>query len=310
MRQFLLDIYSGLAKRITGRGLGLARLPGTSWLNNAVLTRLSSAELHTKVLGHRMYLNPADDKLTPHLLTFGTFDLSQTEMLGTIIRPGMRVIDAGANIGYFTLLAAKAVGNEGSVWAFEPEPDNFNLLIKNIEANGYTTVHAIPMALSNESSSRLFFTDRRSGVHGSFSSDNLWREGDGLQVSTTTLDDFARTEMDGALIDFIKVDIQGAEALFVEGAIDILRDQGPLVFMEYWPHGLRNLGADPIAHLRTLEELGYSMRLLEERHGNLRPITLPEIVELENAASTKADPAFFDLNILFEKTLRVRPPID
>ena len=72
-----------------------------------------------------------------------------TDVVTKEIQPGDTVLDLGANIGYFTLLFAKLVGNNGIVFAFEPEPQNIALLTKNIKINNYKNVTLVPKAVSN-----------------------------------------------------------------------------------------------------------------------------------------------------------------
>jgi FkbM family methyltransferase len=67
-----------------------------------------------------------------------------------IVKEGMVVVDIGANIGYYTLIAAKLVGKSGIVYVFEPMPSNYECLCKNIEVNGYTNVVLIQKAVSNK----------------------------------------------------------------------------------------------------------------------------------------------------------------
>ena len=90
--------------------------------------------------GHKLYIDSSDISLTPALLmSGGVWESGITALLGKIISPGMTVVDIGANIGYHTLTAANLVGFNGKVYAFEPEPGNFNLLNKNIHINKYSS---------------------------------------------------------------------------------------------------------------------------------------------------------------------------
>ncbi|SRR6266545_2940317 len=90
------------------------------------------------VHGHRMVLHdPARDRfIAPSLLHAGCFKPFETELVMNEVRPGDVVVDVGAHIGYFTLLLAALVGPKSRVFAFEPDPDNFALLCRNVELNG------------------------------------------------------------------------------------------------------------------------------------------------------------------------------
>src|ERR1035441_6724268 len=72
-------------------------------------------------------------------------------LLGSLIRPGMTVFDIGAHVGHYTLLAARIVGPTGRVYAFEPEPENFALLKRNVELNGYKNVTCVPKEIGRAS---------------------------------------------------------------------------------------------------------------------------------------------------------------
>ena len=83
-----------------------------------------------------------------------------------ILKPGMVVLDIGANIGYHTLISSKLVGNTGKIYSFEPEPHNFKLLLKNIEINEFKNIIPINKALSNNiGSTKLFLDTQSENIH-------------------------------------------------------------------------------------------------------------------------------------------------
>ena len=83
-----------------------------------------------------------------------------TKLFKKEMKQGMIVVDIGAHIGYFTLLAARLVGETGRVFAFEPDPDNYSLLIKNVSVNGHDNVIPVQKAVSNKTGQvRLFLDD-------------------------------------------------------------------------------------------------------------------------------------------------------
>lgn len=137
------------------------------------------------------------------------------------LQPGMAMIDAGANIGYYTLLAARAVGLQGHVYAFEPAPSTAELLRKNIEVNGYgSRVTVVPKAITNKSSKvRIFLDDVHSGTSSMFS-DGL--EKDAVEVEGISLDEFFSSK-GWPPIHIIKMDIEGAEKLALDGMRELSR---------------------------------------------------------------------------------------
>src|SRR5437867_3185244 len=104
---------------------------------NLVLTHLHSQAL---VRGHWMHLDPTDSVVSPTLRHFGVFEPFETQLVQQMVRPGDVVLDVGANIGYYTLIFAELVGEQGHVYAFEPDPRNFAFLAKNVHSNRYRNV--------------------------------------------------------------------------------------------------------------------------------------------------------------------------
>ena len=97
-----------------------------------------------------MYLKLNDAGISRELALLGVHEPIATRLLNQQIKSGMRVIEIGANIGYYTLIAANLVGESGKIYAIEPEPANYALLTKNVEVNGYKNVIPIQKAISNE----------------------------------------------------------------------------------------------------------------------------------------------------------------
>ena len=170
------------------------------------------------------------------------------------IRPGMRVVDIGANIGLYTLLLSRLVGKCGTVTAIEPDPCNFELLKTNCAFNSVTNVvlhHAA--AGASHGSMRLY----RSLVHSGdsrmvFQQPSRLRQS--VEVEVRTIDELVA----GQRVDFIKVDVQGWEGEVFKGMKEIFaRNPGLQISFEYWPFGLRAAGCDPIGLLTTLQELGF-----------------------------------------------------
>lgn len=168
------------------------------------------------VEGHVLFHHPTD-----YYAALGLGIDYEPEVKKTVIqflRPGMTMIDAGANIGYYTLLAARAVGPHGHVYAFEPMPSTVELLRKNVEVNGYNDrVTIVPKAVTDKSSKvRIFLDDVHSGVSSMFSSGD---KKDFVDVEGVSLDEFF-SQQAWPPIHIIKMDIEGAEKL----ALDSMRE--------------------------------------------------------------------------------------
>jgi ubiquinone/menaquinone biosynthesis C-methylase UbiE len=104
----------------------------SNYFNN-IFNQLSHPDITLiQSYGHKLYVNKNDIGVAQPLILCGVLDKHETDAIGRMIKPGMTILDVGANIGYFTLIAAKLAGKTGKVYAFEPQPENFRLLVRNI----------------------------------------------------------------------------------------------------------------------------------------------------------------------------------
>lgn len=151
------------------------------------------------------------------------------------LRPGGCFYDVGAHIGFYSLLAARLVGEEGRVVAFEPDPTNVAVLQENLTRNNLSEVEVIPAAVWNHSGHVTFqrsaaespeVSSRRGGVVGS----NREAPGSGrIEVEAVSLDEFAR---DHRLPTMIKIDVEGAEVQALQGARNLIAQTRPILLVE------------------------------------------------------------------------------
>jgi FkbM family methyltransferase len=232
------------------------------------------------VQGSKMYVNTQDKAIVPNLLKDGLWEEYETELVHKLIKPGDIVVDIGANIGYYTLIAAKLTKDNGKVYSFEPEPNNFQLLSKNIAVNGYKNCTPIQKALSDKAGRiKLFLNITNLGAHSFINDEKKNRSGGEVDVQTITLDDYFENEVKSNKIDFIKMDAEGAEGLVISGAKRLLAENDVKILMEFWPNGLRKLGTDPLRMLRELEGFGFKIKLLDDENKSMKEISLEEIIE-------------------------------
>jgi FkbM family methyltransferase len=217
------------------------------------------------------YVDLADEVMTPALIG-KVRRRYEIELFESLVRPGMVILDVGANIGYFAVTAARNVGDSGKVYAFEPEPHNFELLRKNLELNGIANVTTVKKAVSDSDSSRVLFVSRYNLGSHSFSSDNAPDSEGSVEVETVTLDGFRASVMDGGGADLLKMDCQGAESLIVDGARRLLAESAPMIVLECWPYGLRTMGSSAAELVGKLESLGYSIWVLDEDARSMDPL--------------------------------------
>jgi len=186
-------------------------------------------------------------------MAYGLYELDTARVIKRLLRPGDHFVDGGANIGYFTLLAAKLVGPTGRVDAFEPLPDNRARLEANLHRNGLADrVRVHPAALSDAAGTATIH--RFAGDEGNHGTASLFA-GDGAVVARSI--SVPTVRMDEALSDttpaLIKLDVEGAESLAIAGMTGLLRAQRPpAVILEHNPVASRRAGAalsEPVERL-------------------------------------------------------------
>ena len=193
----------------------------------------------------------------------GTYEPEQTAHFVRWIRPGATVIDIGAHVGYYTLLASMLAGKTGSVWAFEPEPTNAAFLRQHMYLNHCSNVHVEEVAVSNSSGRARFVCGKGSGTG------HLDGSGD-MEVRTVRLADFCSAR--GIRPSALKIDVEGAETEVLEGARELIRSSRPVIFLS--THG-------PALHRQCLSWLrddGYSLHpiLGGDIDGATEILALPE----------------------------------
>jgi len=141
--------------------------------------------------GNTIYLDKNDSL---RLSTRGSYEPFITKLMKSQIKPGDVVIDVGANIGYYTLLFAKLVGPQGKVYAFEPHPDNFFLLKKNVDVNKYKNIIIEQKAVSNRAGKIKLFIDNqeKNTKHSIIQSEQTTKNS--VVVESVPLDDYFKKE--------------------------------------------------------------------------------------------------------------------
>lgn len=268
MRTILLSLYKGAVKIIPFRGM--KKFYPIRAFRDLLVSHLKSD--FAEVGGHRMFLDPKDSLF---LSIRGVYEPFETELIKRQIKEGDVVLDLGANIGYYTLIFAKRTGPKGKVFAFEPDPDNFALLGKNIQANGYCNVVAALQAVSNKTEKiKLYLSKDNKGDH------RIYDSQDGrpcIDIEAVRLDDYFKNS--NQRINFIKMDIQGAEAAAIQGMERLLKKNGNLtVVTEFWPLGIKKSGAEPEEYLQFFQKRGFKLYHINERQKKVEPANLPVLL--------------------------------
>lgn len=242
-----------------------------SFLYPLVLRRIFHLEHIAVKIGKNHFYAPLVDGGGLGLASFGgTLDTYMANLFKRVVRPGMTVVDIGAYIGYYTIIAAHLVGEGGRVYAFEPDPDNYGYLVRNIEINGCTNVIPIQKAVSDHAGASAFFLDRyNSTCHSLYP---ILRTSGVKQicVECVPLDDLLASES----IQVIKMDIEGAELAALQGMKYILANNPALtLFIELQPNNLSRAGKTAVELLLFLKGQGFDTFLIDEQKHTSQPIT-------------------------------------
>lgn len=167
-----------------------------------------------------------DTYIGQSLYLYGEFSPSEGALFEGLVEPGHTIIDAGANVGCFTVLFSKLTGPNGRVFAFEPQRVIYQLLCANLALNGARNVEARQNGLGSTAASyRLPEIDYE--CPGNFGAPSLTQDGQGEIVIVMTIDD-----LDLDACHLIKADVQGMEADVLAGAVRTIARFRPLLYLE------------------------------------------------------------------------------
>jgi FkbM family methyltransferase len=218
-------------------------------LNHAPLWRRE-----IKVWDRRMRAASLDRLVALGLHRLGWMGRDEAILLRRLVRPGMQVIDVGANLGLYSLLLARLVEGSGSVLAFEPEPNLFAILRENCARNDARNITPFQYALGQTSGLTSF---HRSAFN---SGDNRLGKAsighDPVEVRIERFDDLHPDSRP----DFVKIDVQGHEFAALSGMERALSaNPKAQVFFEFSPAGLRRAGTDPESLLEFFRQRGFDL---------------------------------------------------
>ena len=195
-----------------------------------------------------------------------SFEYSTLKLFSQIVKQGDIIIDAGANAGLYSIFYSKLIGKGGRVYAFEPDLKTYSLLKENLQLNNCTNVETFNAALSNKEG----FVEMVA-----YNPDSLKiKDGDAFKymenvadihavvrpgfVNAYKLDD--TKELNSlAKIDFIKIDVEGAELLVLEGAVQTILKYKPVIIFELSGNWAKRFKYKPYQVILLLYDLGYEM---------------------------------------------------
>jgi FkbM family methyltransferase len=246
----------------------IAGFDGTQ-LATPIAVRFGAGDIETVDCGDfRLVVDRADRAVGGAVKADRHYERHLSDFVRRIVAPGMTAIDAGANIGFYTMLFARLVGAAGRVLAFEPNSENCRLLLLSRDVNGFDNIRLYPFALSDRidavclapalGSNGALMPDMRAALAG----------GNCLVVPSLPLD-----ALPVERADFLKLDIEGAEYRALKGAEQLIWRCRPVIATEFSLEMLERVsGIAGSDMLRWLAGLGYRLFVLDRQNGGLAPI--------------------------------------
>ncbi len=233
------------------------------------------------LFGHRFYVDTRDVQLTPQLLLDGVWEPNVTQVFAQVVKAGMTVVDIGANVGYFSVLAGALAGPQGKVIGFEANPEAFAVLVRNMEVNGLAPrSQLVNCGVMDRSGDQLFVRFKNHPAGSALCFDEKQLPGsqafaaeihdtiETITIPCVSLDDYFAEHP--ARVDVIKIDAEGAEPQILAGALKFLQQNPNLqILIEYSPSNR--------AAFETLAGLGFHQWLIDAE-GALKPFPLGDLL--------------------------------
>jgi FkbM family methyltransferase len=210
-----------------------------------------------KMQGFDMYVM-TDDYIGQGIISSGDYEPHITSAVVNTLKTGDVFLDLGANLGYFSLLAANLVGNSGKVIAFEPNPQNLQLIYASMLRNQFSNITVYPFAASDQLRIiKLLTVGSNAGVVMPLSPHKHFH----LLAQSVAIDTLLHGEKQ---IDLIKIDIEAHEPFALTGMDEVIRKHRPIIITEFHPFIMEaNNHIDAEDYLRQITEYGYRLSIIE-----------------------------------------------
>ena len=217
-----------------------------------------SQKVVVNIHGTEMILDLSDKGICKDLFLYRSREPESTKIFMKELSEGMKVVDIGANIGYYALIESRIVGNHGKVYAIEPEPKNFQLFKSNVELNNYSDrVELFNIAIGNKIGKELFEISDMYNTHRIAKASDLSDKC--IEVPITTLDEFLKDRS----ADFVRMDVEGYEYFIVLGMEKTLKRNHPLkLFIEVHPKLIKYYGGDVEVMLKVLADANFRVNYI------------------------------------------------
>lgn len=281
MKGFLYSWYQRFVSLLWGTGLG--KIAPIFWVYSFLFKLLRPREAIMEIEGSKMYSSLENIPLSFNrtfqaYMVKGEWEVETTRWFKQLAKKGDVIVDIGANMGYYTLLASKIVGDSGKVYAFEPDPTNYSVLCKNVALNEIKNAITIQKAVSDKNGSMTLYLDGKDiGAH------TLYKNGKARKsvvVDSITLDEYFKGKE--YPINIIKMDIEGAEMAAMRGMGKIIKLNDDLkIFMEFHLPWIRRAGVSPEYFTsQLLEYYNFSITVIHDYTRHIRTEKAESVADL------------------------------
>jgi FkbM family methyltransferase len=225
-----------------------------------ILIKNGDVVITSKKTGVKMYASKNDMRIAPmEMLNFGAYDEFELDIINKLIPENAIFFDIGANIGWYSINIAK-MKPKASIYAFEPIPNTFSSLNKNIELNEVDNIITNNHGFSEKNDTLTFYYYPEVSGNASLANLSERSDVDHIKCDVMKLDDFMKNSND--IIDFIKCDVEGAELLVFKGGIEIIKEHKPIIFSEMLRKWSAHYNYHPDDIIKLLRDVGYECFIL------------------------------------------------
>lgn len=252
-------------------------------LNKAVYIG-NNMVLINNAFNFRMIVDSQDISVSSNLIIDGAYERNITRVFKNIIKEGMNVLEIGANIGWYSLLAAAKVGKKGRCFIFEANPHIFDYLYRNILINDFIErVELVNKAVYNKSGKLNFHIPKYiSGNSSVREIKNKANFADGvgcverIEVPCVSIDEYFKGQQ--IKIDVIKIDAEGSEPFIFEGMEEIISANPDIkIICEFAPHFISEIGRNPHEFIKSIKNI-FPLRHIDSS-GKIKHILPSELIE-------------------------------
>ena len=265
----------------------------------------SNTEPIVEVNGYKLSVNPKDPGISSELLLFKTHEPITTKLISRTLKKGITCLDIGGNLGYYTLLESKIVGNKGKVIVIEPSPENFRYLQKNLKLQDTSNVEAYNFAAGDKNGyTRFLIYEQSNGCMTIPEGEEAQFPGDVIKVPSKKIDSFLE-EIQVNKIDFIRMDVEGYEYHIFQGMKNTLEKFKPAIQIEIHKNLMGKQKTKEF--FKNLQNYGYEISSYIPRDidapliGRMKDVKNYTINEILHMLEIDMLPSFFMLSLKYQK---------